>query len=289
MHYNIYNRGSRIPFVKLHKDERVTWIIPQPIYQDPNIEYYDMTAPKHGLALIFNNEHFKYHKQRMGSARDEENVRHTCYYLGYRPIVCRQFSRRELIDLLEDLDNLIKHFTDDKDKVDSLLCFFLSHGNEGEIVTSDSRSVKIERIERLVGRSKKLDSKPKIFFIQACRGNEQAERTRMLPESDGGGDGYRALRSDIYIFYASVLGEVAYRYPITGSWFVTEVCHILCKFATCKDVFDLQIELNKRISYNAPANPDTKYRCVDKHGELYAQQPGGAHQLTKRIHFFNVK
>ena len=280
----VYDRGSRTPFLKLHCDERLTRIKPQPFHQDPKAEYYNMTASKHGLALIFNNETFKCHErheQRVGTARDEENIMRTCYYLGYCPIVFRQFSRREVIDLFEDLDSLIEHF-DNEMANDSFLCFFLSHGKEGEIVASDSKNIPIKRIERLAGESKKLSSKPKIFFIQACQGSTMAEAIQD-PFVREDGDGYRAKRSDIYIFYASVSGETAYRNEVTGTWFVTAVCLTLCEFAMCKNVFDLQLKLNKRMSRNDSNNTD--YRCKISE-KLYAQQTTGGHQLERRVHFF---
>ena len=273
----------------LDSDETLTKIEPEPFHQDPKSKYYDMTASKHGLALIFNNEHFKYHEQRVGTARDEENIRQACYFLGYRPIVCRQYTKEKFLELFKNLDSFIERYTDDKDKVanDSLLCFFLSHGKEGGIFTSDSKNIPIKRVEELVGESKKLSSRPKIFFIQACQGSSPAEPTERLLVRDG--DGYTSRRSDIYIFYATVSGEPAFRHKITGSWFVTEVCFVLCKFAMCKSVYDLQLELNERIPDNDPANPDSADYRYDDDGALLVQQPTGHVQLRRRVHFFNEK
>ena len=278
----VYHRGSYTPFLMLHYDERLTRIEPQPIYiqQDPTGDYYDMTASKHGLALIFNNETFEDHAQRVGTARDEENVRRTCYYLGYCPIVFRQFTKDKVEELFKSLDSFIGNF-DDEVANDSLLCFFLTHGSEGIIFASDSEGIPIADIEEWVSDCGKLNSKPKIFFIQACQ--QKAKINPMPPEQDGDGDNHHACKSDIYKSFASVSG--ANRDHVRGSWFMSEFCYTLCNLATCNTFDILQTKLNRRISYDNSAIPDISY-CNEFEGKKSFQLSYGDTRLSKQFHFF---
>ena len=54
-----------------------------------------------------------------------------------------------------------------------------SHGEEGVILGIDGGEFEIHDIYPIVGECKHLSNKPKMVFIQACRGNE-------VPSADSG-------------------------------------------------------------------------------------------------------
>lgn len=303
--YEASTRGSYRPCLKLHDDDRLTLINPQPIQQDrPDVlKYYNMTALKHGIALIFNNKKFtpqdpaKHYSERLGTMRDEENTIRTCLYLGYRPVVCRDFTKDEFFHLFRNLDKFLEDCNSKaKEKVamDSLLCFILSHGSKGVVVSSDGEDISIEDIEKLTGKSELLNSKPKIFFVQACQGDGGGTEPVQRVRADG--DGKTSGRSDIYLCYATAQGDRSYRDIYTGSWFITEVCKILCEFATCDSLHsDFQLRLNENVADNVLAGTQLPpgnhgYRFYNKKKQQwFSQQPTASNQLTKHVHFFDSR
>jgi len=285
--YEACDRGTHMAQLKLDDSEtKVTKITPQPFRQQPyDSGYYNMSAPRHGVALIINNKILRdrlRHKDRIGTKRDEYNLIQTFLYLGYRPIVCTNLTSGEMLHIFETLDDILKD-SDSKSKAnakvahDSFVCCFLSHGTRDAIYGADSEPVKREDMERRAGMSKTLNSRPKIFFVQACQGDEYGE----APVERQQADDTSSARADFYICLATTLGDKSYRDIYTGSWFITEVCKVLCKYASCDSLHtDFQLRLNQNVSNNET------YRYFSKK-QRYAQQPASSNQLQRHVHFFS--
>ncbi len=128
---------------------------------------YPMTSHPHGLALIINNEKFKGHDQRDGTGVDENNLTVTLRYLGYNIEIHRDVATKDMIRLFEEVK------LRDHSAYDSFICCILTHGESGRVFGADSSSVLIETLtgELCAASCPSLKGKPKIFFIQACRGN----------------------------------------------------------------------------------------------------------------------
>jgi len=162
--YEACDRGTHKALLKLDDSEKKTTpITPQPFHQHPHKSgYYNMSALRHGVVLIINNEKFEdklRHADRIGTKRDEYNLIQTFLYLGYRPIVCNDLISSEMLHIFKTLDDYLKD-SDSKAKTnvahDSFVCCILSHGNENAIIGADSKSVKREDIETWTAGSKVL-------------------------------------------------------------------------------------------------------------------------------------
>ncbi len=277
-HYEAVDRGKYVPKLKLGDNDCIDdKIIPKPLrIVEEDKEYYPMNNSTHGVAIIINNKCFTRHDKRDGTDRDEYNLKETFLYLGYRPLVCRDLTKEEMTYIFSNLDKFLQE-SDKKstNKVahDSFVCCILTHGNERSIISSDSQEIPREEIETSVGTSKMLRCKPKIFFIQACRGadpgTEAVERVVA--------DCTTSQRADFYLCFATTHGEKSYRDKFTGSWFITEVCKILYEYSKCSSLNGgIQLRLNESVANN----PNYRYR------EKFTQQPSSANQLHKYVHFF---
>ena len=51
----------------------------------------------------------------------------------------------------------------------------MSHGNEDNIVTKDNKLISFEEIMAPIKSCLSLENKPKMFFFQACRGENKME------------------------------------------------------------------------------------------------------------------
>ena len=236
------------------------------------------------MALIVNNKKFREHSEREGSDRDEANLVQTWLYLGYRVEVRRDLSSVEMTTIFHDIDSFLassdKRASEDCSvSHDSFVCCFLSHGNKDNIIGADSKSIKMDHIERMIGSSKKLQSKPKLFFVQACRGLHAGAEVRIQPDDDQENRHLVTNRSDMYFSYATVPGNKSYRDTCKGSWFVTELCKTLCKFASSCTLDEMQHKVNSAV----PGNAEYKVPA----GAEYAQQPAYAGTMTKYVHFFD--
>ena len=285
MQYEAQPRGTHIPKLKFFNDEsRITEITPKPYSQENHrLGYYKMTSAMHGAAFIINNKSFSANAvnlgDREGTERDEYNLLQTFAFLGYRPVIFRDLTSTQIKEVFENLDKYLKDSDKRaKNKVahDSFICCILSHGDRGVVLGSDCEPVELDYIEKRAGKSKTLRDKPKIFFIQACQGTGLGTEAAPTVKSDGQSTSERA---HIYTCKASVIGDRAYRYPTIGSWFVIEVCKILCKFGPCyKFPDDFQLQLNQNVT-------SERYRYSEDE-KKYIQQPVGYNQLQHCIHFF---
>ena len=276
------DRGTHVPCLQLDDRETdLTTIQPQPHQQIARLQYYPMTSMKHGVALIVNIKQFQRHRRREGTDRDEANLVQTWLYLGYRVEVRRDLTSVEMTAIFRDIDSFLtsdeRASEDSSVSHDSFVCCFLSHGNKDSIIGADSKSVKMDLIESMIGRSKKLQSKPKLFFVQACRGLHAGAEVQ--PDDDQEIRHLVTNRSDMHFSYATVPGNQSYRDTCKGSWFVTELCKTLCKFASSCTLNEMQHKVNSAV----PGNVEYKVPA----GAEYAQQPASAGTMTKYVHFFD--
>ncbi len=94
---------------------------------------------------------------------------------------------------------------------DSFVCVILSHGSDGVIYASDG----IIPVDKFIGyfradRCASLVGKPKMFFIQACRGSHFDKGVAMSTDAaDGGGVLITKLpvEADIYVANSTFPGK----------------------------------------------------------------------------------
>ena len=143
-----------------------------PDHIHPNCEeVYPMTSIPRGIALIINIEVFppSYElKDRHGSEKDVEALEMLFKALSFEVIIERNLEKEEILQVLDDVAN-VNHT--------AYNCFVLclmSHGKEELFYCSDGKTVPFEIIYDLFSSSscRTLKGKPKLIFIQACRGTE---------------------------------------------------------------------------------------------------------------------
>ena len=132
-----------------------------------------------GYVLVINNYIFPQRAdvERTGSNDDVRNLKDLFGDFGFRSRVQDNQAGREMLLLLKE--------TAEKDfsRYDCFVCVILSHGSKDGIYETDEEVINIEAITPLFRRDEcpSLEGKPKIFLIQACRGNQ---RDRVPVESD---------------------------------------------------------------------------------------------------------
>ncbi|XP_066493513.1 caspase-9 [Tiliqua scincoides] len=267
--------------------------------RDPEMVYTMKTDPC-GCCLIINNVMFSKNSglsTRTGSDIDCKRLERRFRSLHFEVLTRRDLKAEEII---RELQSLARR---DHTSLDCCLVVILSHGCQnshiqfpGGIYGTDGRPIPVERIVSYFNgyHCPSLRGKPKLFFIQAC-GGEQKDRgfevdsdsstgkpsgstlePDATPFQTAGGtsdetDAVASLPtpSDILVSYSTFPGFVSWRDKESGSWYVETLDQVLEKHAHSEDLQNMLL----RVSYT-----------VSTKGK-YKQMPGCFNFLRKRFFF----
>ncbi|KAM9078251.1 caspase-2 isoform 2-T2 [Megaptera novaeangliae] len=164
---------------------------------------------------------------------------------------------------------------------DSCIVALLSHGVEGGVYGVDGTLLQLQEVFRLFDNANcpSLQNKPKMFFIQACRGDEtdrgvdqqdgkNHERSPECEESDASKEEGLKMRlptrSDMICGYACLRGTAAMRNTKRGSWYVEALAQVFSERACDKHVADMLVEVNALIKEREGYAPGTEFhRCKE--------------------------
>lgn len=258
---------------------------PKPGNKSSAVAEYTMKQFPHGVALIINNETFARQAEREGTAIDERNLTHAFRFLGYKVEVHRNLNSQEMLEIVGEMGKR------DHKNCDSFVCCILSHGNEGHVYGTDSVMVNLDDLAKKVDANNcpSLGGKPKLFFLQACRGKMKEDAIRVatdaadiLPQkrvaTDSGvriatdSDVEIPVMADFFFGHATPLGFVAWRDLDNGSWYVAELCKALCEMSTYASLADMMTRVNYEVG-----------RSYENIG--YRMSPETTNRLQKNVFF----
>lgn len=123
---------------------------------------------------------------------------------------------------------------------DCFVCCVLSHGVKEGVFGSDDGVVSVDEIREPFNgiTCKNLVGKPKLFFIQACRGKKSQYRVKVQADAPEDGESEMEVDgddfditipadSDFLIARSTTDGHYSYRKPEEGSWFIQSLCRNL--------------------------------------------------------------
>ena len=245
---------------------------------------YFMRHPKRGIALIINNEEFDPHTKmnsRTGSTRDVEQLKKVLVdKLEFNVIIRNNMTVKQMKNIFEDISMT------DHTQNDCFLCVILSHGEDGGIIYGTDGSVNLNDLISYILPNKctSLTGKPKLFFVQACRGTKLDKGTEMKDAI--GSFGAHAtpvqkipLWADVLIAYSSVPGHYSWRNSISGSWFIQSLCYILEQCGSELEIHQIMTKVNYHVAYNYESKSN------DYQKNRMKQVPYVASMLTKELKF----
>uniref|UniRef100_A0AAY3ZW86 Caspase 2 n=1 Tax=Denticeps clupeoides TaxID=299321 RepID=A0AAY3ZW86_9TELE len=255
---------------------------------------YKMTSSPRGLALVLSNVNFdpsmSEFDSRRGGEVDEEVLRKLFVELDFKVLIQRDLSAQDMRKCIEQFSQRTEH----RD-ADCCAVSLLSHGIEGAVYGIDGQPLKLDWVFEAFNNAHchQLQNKPKVFFIQACRGEEMDCGVDQL---DGPGHtqslGYEQRdagwqeeeieserrereerdklrvklpqRSDMICGFASLKGTAAMRNTKKGSWFVQELNMMLRQRARDTHLSDILVQVNGRIKEREGHAPGSAYhRCKE--------------------------
>ena len=130
---------------------------------------YNMTAIPRGITLIVNNKIFagKADQTRHGSQEDVRQIEALFAALGFEVRKRENLSRLHLLDELDDVA------CQDHSAYDCFVLWLMSYGRSGEVLCSDGNTIPVQTLHDMMSECDTLSGKPKLFFIQACRGDKE--------------------------------------------------------------------------------------------------------------------
>jgi hypothetical protein len=214
---------------------------------------YKMEHERRGVALVINMQTyddpnpFKLN-ERVWSVKDVENLKKTLEYLEFDFKLCQNYTKTQIEEEIK------KQASIDHTNSDCFVCVVMSHGNEDKIVTSDNKEISFEEIMAPLKSCETLDEKPKLFFFQACRGENEMEIPHAKPRpasveltssgqvnNDSQPQNNKAdsnslnvnkktrsnAESDLLVYNATLPKHYAYGTETDGTFFIKNVCRVL--------------------------------------------------------------
>uniref|UniRef100_A0A1B0CYU0 Caspase n=1 Tax=Phlebotomus papatasi TaxID=29031 RepID=A0A1B0CYU0_PHLPP len=238
-------------------------------------EYYDMTNKNRGVAIILNHKEFKRMPTRLGTKEVFKKI-------GFTVRTFDDLTRKEVRNILE------KVAQENHSESDCLVVIVMTHGETGYLYASDD-SYKIDELwhEFIGNKCKSLIGKPKLFFVNACRGEKfdhGVTYTRVFTDQvdSSAREVTYAIPSvaDILVMYSTFEGHYSWRNPENGSWFIEVLYEELKKYGTERDILTLLTGVNRKVAYeyqsNVPSNPKMDSK---------KQQPTIVSMLNKILYF----
>ncbi|XP_047455877.1 caspase-2 isoform X6 [Mugil cephalus] len=255
---------------------------------------YRMNSTPRGFALVISNVTFDPCAApdldpRKGGEVDDEVLRKVFTELDYLVSVHRDLTAQGMKTCIENFCRRPEHRT-----VDSCVVCLLSHGVEGAIYGTDGQLLQLDWVFEAFDNAHcpLLQNKPKMFFIQACRGDEMdcgveqidgpvrtcspsCEQRDAGREGQGDADSRQRgdlgrpriklpQRSDMICGFASLKGTAAMRNTKRGSWFIQELNTALRHRSRDTHLADIMVQVNGRIKEREGYAPGTAHhRCKE--------------------------
>ncbi|XP_019389663.1 PREDICTED: caspase-6 isoform X2 [Crocodylus porosus] len=257
---------------------------------DPAAQY-KMNHKRRGVAVIFNHEHFNWLLKlpdRRGTFADRENLKRSMTNLGFE-VKCFDDLKAE-----EVLQHISEVSVDDHSDADCFVCVFLSHGEDDHVYAYDAK-IKIQMMTNMFRGDKcpSLVGKPKIFIIQACRGDKHDEAVYVqdavdyaleepdsnITEVDAAGVYTLPAGADFLMCYSVAEGYFSHREIINGSWYIQDLCEMVQHYGSSLEFTELLTLVNRKVSHRKVD------MCKDHSAVGKKQIPCFASMLTRKLYF----
>jgi len=240
--------------------------IPMPTHKDD--DKYNMNHKRRGKAIIFN--HLNFHPSlglntRNGTNCDRDNLRINLRQLDFEVYVYDDLPGKDVERILEQTS------LEDHSEADCIFVAVLSHGELGTLYASD-QMYKPDRIwsHFTADKCPSLAGKPKLFFIQACQGDQLDHGVKMVDtgkartEADGVATYRIPSHADFLIAYSTVPGFYSWRNTTQGSWFIQAFCHVIQKEGHSRDLLSILTRVARRVAFDFQSNVPNNYGMHEK-------------------------
>lgn len=253
-----------------------------------------MDHPRRGKAIVINNRDFTPEMQKQGyGIRTGTDIDCTtiCLRLKALGFQVDRYHNASCAQIMKTFSNAAH---EDHSDADCFVGVLLSHGEKDLIMGTDGKLAIKDIFDFFrANNSTTLAGKPKIFFVQACRGNQLDEGVHMnvTDAKRNHDDAFdkQEIRipneADFLLSFSTVPGYYSWRNSKLGSWYIQALVYILDKKGTTTEIQKLLTHLNRLVSYSEKYMSNTQIKSM--HG--MKQSPSFTSMLTKDLYFLPKK
>jgi len=252
-----------------------------PVAKDSHV--YNMDHKYRGPALIFNNISFSTEKEREGSDVDVNRLTEVFEKLDFEVTTYTDVRLKEMMDILETMS------AKDYSACDCFVIIILTHGTSNNVLYTKEGMYHIHDIWSyfLPYKCPSLAGKPKLYFVQACRGDMldhglklvSSPRDPRRTETDSGCASYKIpTMSDFLFGQSSFEGYFSFRNPEKGSWYIQSLCDVIEEFHLTTDLLSMLTIVSRKVALEYESFNDYQYFLHEK-----KQIPTVTHTLMRNI------
>ncbi|XP_042858269.1 caspase-1-like [Penaeus japonicus] len=240
---------------------------------------YNMKHKRRGHCVIFNHSHFDQHTglgERKGTEKDCNQAKKLFTNLGFDVDVKNNLK---VVEIYKKITDLAKH--EDHSECDALAVLFMTHGNQDILWAYDMLLDPKTVYELFIANNcPTLAGKPKLFFIQACRGDKVDAGSMAYDQTDSGNSACKISNySDFLICWSTIPGHLSFRNPDEGSCFIEWLVHVLTNYRENEDLLSMMTIVNCYVNRNFESNCPNN---LAKH--RMKQMPCQYSTLTRKIY-----
>ncbi|XP_017794867.1 PREDICTED: caspase-1-like isoform X2 [Habropoda laboriosa] len=240
---------------------------------------YNMNLQKRGKCVIFNQKLFEEGngEPRIGTEHDVNAISSTFGALGFEIEVHTDLYWYEVNDEIDKLSQ------DNHKDCDCICIFILTHGERGGRLYAKDASYPFLAIWRpfTADNCPSLFGKPKLFFIQACKGGRYDNPVQGRSAIDHSGDSDYAIPSqaDFLFGYSAMEDFYAVRDEGKGSWYIQALCDVIKEHWQSHDLVRMLTITSRKVAIEKET-VESKYWSSGM-----KQMPNMSSTLTRDIYF----
>ncbi|XP_057410775.1 caspase-14-like [Balaenoptera acutorostrata] len=207
------------------------------------LDHYDLSGRRKAFLMCVK-------RNRLGAHQDVLLMEDWLGQCQFENTLCIDPDKMELLGKITSFRDGLNEIKDD---IGCCLVALMSHGEEGFIRMKDGEKVSLEGIFEMFNNKNcpALQEKPKIFIIQACRGERRDSGVETDDEPMDSDDGSEKRRlptfSDYFIIYPTQADHVALRDPRTGSVMIKAMTEVFKQYGNKWHIADFFTKVNNRV------------------------------------------
>nr|CAB3262211.1 uncharacterized protein LOC100178691 [Phallusia mammillata] len=258
---------------------------------------YKMNNKERGCFIIFNQKKFLINnlEERHGTEKDAANLQNTAKMLGFEYVrVIDDCTKEDMMAWIETVANA------DHTDYDCFVCCVLTHGGKDDVLYAKDGSFMLKELTTPFRPDKcpSLAGKPKLFFVQACRGFKLMEGAKAptvqsdsldglknlaFDQVDGAGDMVEVktipVEADFLIGQSTVPEFYSWRNASNGSIFIQNLCAGFHKWGHTMELMQIMTRVNRMTAY------DFQSSAQDPKMSKKKQIPSITTRLTAELYF----